>query len=43
MDPHREEPHAATESDLKSGLLGIALAVVGLAIIMGFSYWLAAH
>jgi hypothetical protein len=35
--------HGHEESNLKEGLIGIGIAVVGLAIIMGIAYFLAAH
>jgi hypothetical protein len=35
--------HHREESNLKIGLIGFATALVFLAIVMGFSYWLAAH
>ena len=31
------------ESNLKIGLIGFATALVFIAIVMAFSYWLAAH
>jgi hypothetical protein len=34
--------HEREESNLKEGLIGIGIAVVGLAIIMGIAYFLAA-
>ena len=37
MDPH----HHHEESNLKDGLLGIAIAVVGLVIIMGIAHFMA--
>ena len=37
MDPH----HDHQESNLKDGLLGIAIAVVGLAIIMAIAHFMA--
>ena len=37
MDPH----HHHEESNLKDGLLGIAIAVAGLVIIMGIAHFLA--
>jgi hypothetical protein len=35
------ETHDAQRSDLKIGLLGLAIAVVWLSVVAGFSYWLA--
>ena len=37
------ENHTREESNLKVGLLGFAVALVFIALVMGFSYWLAAH
>ena len=37
MDPH----HTHEQSNLKDGLLGIAIAVVGLGIIMAIAHFLA--
>jgi hypothetical protein len=33
--------HAREESNLKVGLIGFATALVFIAVVMGFSYWLA--
>lgn len=33
--------HPHEESNLKTGLLGFAAALVFIAVMMGFSYWLA--
>ena len=35
--------HTREESNLKTGLLGLATALVFIAVVMAFSYWLAAH
>lgn len=35
--------HTREESNLKIGLVGFATALVFIGIVMGFSYWLAAH
>jgi hypothetical protein len=40
-DHHAHGHHHVEESNLRYGLIGIAVAVVGLAIIMGIAYWLA--
>ena len=40
-DHHHGHHHPVEESHLKEGLIGIAVAMVGLAIIMGIAYWLA--
>ena len=37
MDPH----HRHEESNLKDGLLGIAIALVGLVVIMGIAHFMA--
>jgi hypothetical protein len=37
------DPHTHEESNLKTGLLGFVTALVFIAVVMGFSYWLAAH
>lgn len=37
------DKHHHEESNLKIGLVGFGVALVFLAIVMGFSYWLAAH
>jgi hypothetical protein len=38
MDPHH---HPHEESNLKDGLLGIAIAVAGLVVIMAIAHFLA--
>ena len=43
MDPHHEPGQGREESNLKTGLHAIGIAVIVLAIIMGFSHWLALH
>lgn len=35
--------HKHEESNLKIGLIGFATALVFIAVVMAFSYWLAAH
>jgi hypothetical protein len=37
------DSHGHDKSELKTGLLGFATALVFIGVVMAFSYWLAAH